>query len=118
MGNKVQAFEHTFHSGTKTTGNGTAMDVGGLSGVAVQISGISSDTITWEATIDGSNWVAVRAMNANDGAVATTATADGIYIVPVAGLDQLRARVSTHGSGTINAVGKGVTNAVSVGLKT
>lgn len=116
MSDKVFAFTHTFQSGATGTGNGTALDVGGLAAVGLQVTGISGDTITIEGTIDGTNWVAIRALNLATGAVATTITANGIYQVPVAGLDQLRSRISTYGAGTITAVGKGLTNSPGMAL--
>lgn len=107
MGDKVMAFDHTFHSAKAGTGNGTAMDVGGLVAVGTQVTGINGDTITIEGTIDDSNWVAINAVNLNTKAVGTTITASGLYLIPVTGLSQLRLRISTAGSGTITAKGKG-----------
>lgn len=113
MGDQVQAYDHVFQSAAVADGNGTTMDVGGLPGVGVQIEGITTATVTWEANVDGTNWVAVRAMNYNSGAVATTATADGLFLVPVAGLFELRARISGYSAGTITISGKGLTNAAN-----
>jgi hypothetical protein len=92
------------------TGNGTAIDCtevsgGALTALTMQIVGISSATITWEATIDGTNWIAVMVTNLNAGTDATTATANGLYRLTVLGLSQVRARISTWGSGTIYVYG-------------
>ena len=87
------------------TGNGTVVtcidDQGAYKVAGIQITGISGDTITFEATIDGTNWVALRCTPIATGTVATTATADGIYQVDVTGLYKIRARVSTYSAGTI-----------------
>lgn len=92
------------------TGNGTVIDTtiisdGALTVVTMQITGITTATITFEATIDGTNWVAVQASNLNDGTDATTATADGIYRLTCLGLLKVRARVSAWTSGTIYVTG-------------
>ena len=89
------------------TGNGTAIDVvtgtdGGFETLDLQVQGITTATITFEATIDGTNWVPVAAMTrADNSTMATTATADGIYQVSVGGLRQVRARISAWTTGTI-----------------
>lgn len=87
-------------TGASATGNGTPMLPTEASGGSftlhtVQITGMSSDTITFEGTLDDvPTWVAIQYTNENSGVVATTATADGIYqcTKPVAGLLQIRAR--------------------------
>lgn len=88
--------------------NGTAIDVcqgdnGGHEWLAIQIVGITTATITFEGTIDGTNWVAVQFTSLASGTAATTATADGIYQARVAGLVQVRARISAWTAGTITA---------------
>lgn len=92
------------------TGNGTSIEcTGGTRGamtvLTMQITGISGDTLTFEATIDGSNWVAVQATNLNSGSAATTATANGLYRLTVLGLLSVRARISTYSAGTITVTG-------------
>lgn len=92
------------------TGNGTAVvctraQQGSASILAMQIQGITTATVTFEATIDGSNWVAVLATSLTSGTAATTATADGLYRVTVTGLIQVRARISAWTSGAITVTG-------------
>lgn len=101
-------YQATFQSAAGATGNGTAFDVAGLALVTVQVTGTFVGTVTFEGTIDGSNWIAILARSVVDGATATTATAPGIYQLPVAGLEQVRARVSAYTSGSITAIGRGV----------
>lgn len=93
-------------SAAVATGNGTAVDItDGVNGafkiLALQIVGITTATVTFEATIDGINWVALRMTPIATGTVATTATADGVYQTDVTGFLQVRARVSAWTSGTI-----------------
>lgn len=97
------------HSAATATGNGTTVECTEVSGgaykfLAIHLDGISGDTITWEATIDGTHWEAmdVVPLAATD-TPATTATADGLYRADVTGLSQFRARISTYGAGTITA---------------
>jgi len=92
--------------GATATGNGTTLQVANITDgartvVGLQVTGISGDTITWEANIDGTNWVAVAVKNLNTGTEATTATADGLYRFICMGVKNFRARISTYGSGTI-----------------
>lgn len=106
MSDKVICWNDTLQSGATATGNGTAMDVGGLSIVGLAVEGITTATVTIEGSIDGTNYYAVRAYNPTAGSVASAVTADGIWVVPVAGLDKLRARVSAYTAGTIVVTGK------------
>jgi hypothetical protein len=86
------------------TGNGTPMDVSGFRWLGIQVVGITSATITWEATIDGTNWFGILASPPSTGTGALTTTADGVFRVDVAGLAAFRARISTWVSGTINVI--------------
>ena len=116
MSNKVLAFDHIFQAAAVATANGTAMNVGGVPAVAVQITGITSATITFEGMLDGTNWVAAQVANLSSGAVATTTITNGLYLIPTAGLDQLRCRISTYATGTITVIGKGILTAASMSL--
>jgi hypothetical protein len=107
MADKTICWNETLQSSAEATGNGTAMNVGGLAAVGLSVEGITSATVAIEGSVDGTNYFAVRAYNPVDGAVATTVTADGIRIVPTAGLDTLRARISVYATGTIIVKAKG-----------
>lgn len=107
MADQVLSFNATLQSGATATGNGTALNCGGLAAVGVQVEGITTGTVTFEGTIDGSTWYAVRVYKPADGSVATTATADGLFVAPVAGMDQFRARISAYTAGTITVTAKG-----------
>lgn len=100
--------EKVLHSGATATGNGEILELNSeFGGLSVQISGITSATITFEGTVDG-NWVEQRAVNKTTGKVATTATADGIYLFDVVGIRKFRARISAYVSGTIKATANAV----------
>lgn len=91
------------------TGNGTPMSLLGYNTVVCQVEGITTATITWEATQDGTNWVgvAVADLNSTTRARALTTTADGMVMLDdVAGLSSFRARISAWSSGTINVTAR------------
>lgn len=68
--------------------------------VAYQLTGTFSGTVTFEGSVDGTNYVAIAAEPIGGGSSVTTATAAGIWRVRAGGLHSVRARVSTYTSGT------------------
>ena len=76
-------------------------------GVGVQLTNTFSGTLTFELSMDGTNFVAVQATNVTSGAVATTATATGVYKFDVVGALTVRVRASawTSGTATVTLVG-------------
>ncbi len=96
----------TLQSAASATGNGTALNCAGRKHIVVQLSGTFTATVTWEGSVDGSNWIAVALadLNSTTRARATTATAAGLYLLDdVAGLQQFRARISAYTSGNVTA---------------
>ena len=110
MNNAVLAFNHLFQDDAVGDGDGTAMVVGGLSGVGVQIEGVTTAVINFEVTIDEVTWYAAPAVNLTDQSMAVTASADGVFVVPVGGMSRLRCRISGYAAGTVVVSGKGTTN--------
>ena len=90
----------TMQDAADATGDGTAIPFAGPFGdaekVRVQVSGTFSATVTYEGTVDGSNWVAFAATDAS-----TTSTAAEILLFETAGLAEFRARVSAYTSGNV-----------------
>ena len=76
-------------------------------GIGVQVTNTFSGTLTFEMTIDGTNFVAVQATNVSTGVIGTTATATGVYKFDVVGALSVRARASawTSGTATVTLVG-------------
>jgi hypothetical protein len=68
--------------------------------VAVQIYGSMSGTVNFEGTVDGTHYVAVLGLPSAGGTMVSSATAAGVWLIPTAGYQQLRARVSALASGT------------------
>jgi len=85
---------YSLHSASTGDGNGTVVDAAGFSAIGVQVTGTFTATVHFEGTVDDSNWVAVQAANLNDGSVGTSATAAGLFSIPLAGLSHFRARVA------------------------
>lgn len=99
---------HTFQSAATGTGNGTALNTSTVTDLIIQISGITSATITFEGSLDGgTTYSPIKAVPIATGSAATTTTADGIFrlTVPAYQFQRVRCRVSTYASGTINVVG-------------
>jgi len=107
-----------FQSAIVTNTSGTAARVAGWPVVGVQVQGITGTaTINFETTIDGTNWDAVQAVDTSDGSVATTTAADGQYLVPTDGKQQLRVRISGYSDGgTITVTGYGETHTGAVNV--
>ncbi len=102
--------ETTMQSEATGTGDGTVLPLrrphGSLTTAIFQVTGISGDTITWEATLDGTNYASVAVEKMEDGTKAATATTNGLYRLVCHGLERIRARVSTYSAGTITVLGR------------
>lgn len=98
----------TLQSAVAATGNGNALAVSGYGTVAAQVTGTFSATITWEITLDGTNWVSAQGFKTADAVVATTATTTGIYLVNTVGAKQFRARVTWTSGTSVTVVALGV----------
>ena len=83
----------------------TDVDIGAYLSLTVQIAGITSATVTFQGSIDGTNWVAIQFENMNTGDSSTTATVDGLYRGTVLGLMQARANITVYATGTITITG-------------
>lgn len=98
-------FNQIMQSAAVATGNGTAIDIGGLSSLVMQITGTFVGTVTFEATINNTDWVAVQIKNRNSGKLSTITTGTGLYSLSVAGLLKVRARISAYTSGSVTVEG-------------
>lgn len=74
--------------------------VAGLAGVAIQISGTYSGTVSFEATVDGSTYVALNLSPLNSAVPASSTTSTGVWSGGVGGASIVRARMSSYTSGT------------------
>lgn len=83
-----------------TTNTGCAMLViGGYTGISLQVTGTWVGTIQFEASLDGSTWVALSGFPANSTTAASSTTGNGMWNASVIGA-RVRARFSAYTSGT------------------
>ena len=107
---------YTCHSAAVADANGTVVDCSEMPGVAFQISGtLTSVVLYFEATMDGTNWVAVRAKNVATGAIATSSTGAGIFVCDCTGLSQIRCRLDWT-TGSVNVYARALSAAPGMGL--
>lgn len=98
-----EAILETLQNAAAATGNGTAIDVKGYHSVVLDVTGAFTATVTFEGTIDDANWVAIGVKPVADTAAVTTATAAGMFKLPIDidALSQIRARISAYTSGNV-----------------
>jgi hypothetical protein len=96
------------------TADGTALPVDTYTSVGVQVTISATGTVVFEATGDGTNWVAKLCTLTSDASAASSVTASGLYQCNVAGMQQFRARISAN-SGTITVIARASTAIFSGG---
>jgi hypothetical protein len=74
--------------------------VGSVPSLTLQVSGTFTGTLTFEATSDGTNWLAIGLVNPATGASATTTTAPGQFALPNWGIVRVRVRATAFTSGS------------------
>lgn len=90
------------------TGAGTSILMAGYNRAMFQISGTFVATITFQATVDGTNWVtyALSDLSTTARTHATTQSTTGIYAADdAAGLTAIRANITAWTSGAVTVVG-------------
>lgn len=96
--------ESVLHSAATANGNGTAISVNGWATVTIQVSGLTTATVTAQVsnnTTDG--WNSAPCI-ANDGTVTSALTANGSLQCSVAGYKHFRAPISGYSAGTIKVL--------------
>jgi len=97
----------TLQDAAEATADGTALNMKGYRTLTVQVSGTFTGTVTFEGTIDDTNWFAVGMPAAATGTAASTATAAGAFYLPDEfSLSQFRARVSAYTDGDITVTAR------------
>lgn len=98
------------HSAATADANGEELVVQNSNGSyvagAFQISGtLTTVTLYFECTVDGTNWVAMECTNSDDSTdVATSATAAGVWKFSALGLNKVRCRLD-HTTGSVDVTG-------------
>lgn len=77
-----------------------SVDVSGYGTATIQLSGTWTGTITFEATVDGGNYIAIPAVTLSTNTIAYTTTANNIFRFNIAGLVRIRVRSSAAITGT------------------
>ena len=104
----------TMQNAAVAVGNGTNLNVQGYVSALISITGTMSagSAITFEASVDDVNFVAITAHQIGFAGNLTTITiSTGDFRFSCAGYKSIRARISTYGAGTITA--KGYVSALS-----
>lgn len=103
----------TFQSGATAIGNGTAVDVSGYATLSLRVVISATATITFEASVDGTNFTAMTGTR-TDGTVGAVTTLTNDFRFVVSGLKFFRARISAYTSGTVDVTGYASTVAGNV----
>lgn len=101
-------FKVVMQNAAGATGNGTVFDAkgNGYNVLVAQVTGTFVGTVTFECSLDGTNWLALQGVNLTSGSAATTATAGSIFRFDIGGVRYVRARVSAYTSGAITVTGR------------
>lgn len=84
-----------------------ALSLTGASGWAIDVRGTFVGTITFQGTIDGTNWFSISVVPAGGGvnvAAVTTTTAVGAWVGSANGMQQVRANMTAYTSGSATIV--------------
>lgn len=103
------------HDGTAGAGNGVATEVTNFSTLSCKVNTNATwnGTITFEISLDGTNFTSIRGVNTDNGEVVSTHTTANVidhYVFNVAGFRYWRARVSTYvaGNTTVDSIAQPV----------
>jgi len=89
------------HQDAVEAANGVEVYVIGAEAISFQLTGLDSDTVTFQGTIDGTNWVSISCRRNDTTTDADTATADGIYFVLQPNFSKVRADLTTWSAGQV-----------------
>ena len=96
-----------FNSGSIAALNANvSVSTAGFSACAIDLRGTFTATVTFQGTLDGTNWIALNAIpygSAQNVALVTSSTAAGAWLVQCSGSLQIRAIATAYTSGTITA---------------
>lgn len=103
---KTQYLEKRLQTGATATGVGEVLKLmtpgdGAFPRVGLQVTGITTATVTFEGSNDGANWYPVDLARSSEMETPiNAATADGLYVGAVC-CKLLRANITAHTSGAI-----------------
>jgi hypothetical protein len=106
MAKPASGLYKVLQSAAEANGNGTAVDVRGMVSVAFQVTGTFVATVSFEGSVDGTNYVSLQTANVANGTVGTSTTATGVFVAACAGFYYVRAPVSGRSSGAITVIAR------------
>ncbi len=106
----------TLQNASAGNGNGTAINTSGYGTCLLSVTGSlgGGTTINFESSADnGTTWVSILGTQVGSTTTATSTTSTGDWVFSCAAQSQVRARISSYGSGTITV--KGFLSVISTG---
>lgn len=91
----------TLQNAAVATGNGTAIDLSGMGGLGIVVTGTFVGTVTFEIQDAVGNWNTALVQTNSTTSLVSTATATGVFHRPSSGFSAFRARISAYTSGSI-----------------
>lgn len=101
-------------SAAVATGNGTAFPVNQFAVITVQTVIVTTATVAYESSNDGTNFVAQTCFTLDGQTSSTSTSASAIVRCQVNGLSVFRARISSWGSGAVTVTASGTSNNLAV----
>lgn len=102
-------------SGAGTANSSVALTLNGATGVAFDVRGTFTATLSFQGTIDGTNWFTLTAVAAGGGqnsAATTSATSAGVWTAPCGGFVQARMTATAYTSGTATVTVRATTTSI------
>lgn len=100
---------HTFQDAAEALGNGTVLSMqANYNLISIEVTGDGTNTITFEAQfLSGGGWYAIPVYELPTlDMVTTTATKGRVYQTDLAGILNLRCRVSAYTDGEVSVIGR------------
>lgn len=94
----------TLQNAAGANGNGSALDCTGYPTVIFRVSGMGVATVNFEIDDGSATWVPLLTTQLGANVIANSTAANGFYRATVAGMTQVRARISGWASGAITVV--------------
>ena len=82
----------------------------------IAITGTWVGTVSFQISVDGTNWVAATVVNVGSGAVISSTTANGTFVMMTAGCKVARVIMTAYGSGTALVANEGSTFSQYIGI--
>lgn len=91
------------HEKAEAAANGEIFELGRkYASVNVQIKGIGgTELFTFKGSVDGANYVNIEGVNVTNGTSGATTNADGIFSIPVYGMDKIYIDFTTRDTGVV-----------------